>query len=397
METTLPAPAPPTNETHRRCTRCVLDSSAADIVFDADGVCQYCHIHDEMTRRHPPETMAADLSRIVKQIKQAGRGKPYDCIVGVSGGRDSTYTLLLAKRLGLRPLAVHFDNGWNSDIAVSNIRKATNRLGIDLHTVVADWEEFKDLQRAFLLASVPDADIPTDYAIYSVLYETAAREGISHILNGHSFRTEGTSPISWTYMDGRYFRNVHRKFGRGVVRSFRVLTMPRLLYYSFVRRIREVRLLEYVDYNKQTVDAELTRAVDWQYYGGHHHENLFTRFFQSYLLPTKFGIDKRKTELSALIRSGQITRADALAELDASPYEYDPAVVAYAVSKLDWTLPDWAAVFTRPVRSHDDFATYLPLIQRLRLPIKWACRMGILPHILYLKYASASTPQTTPS
>ncbi len=392
METTLPTSTPSTTETYRRCSRCVLDTSATDIFFDDEGVCNYCHIHDEMSRRHPLDTMTTDLHRIVGQIKQAGRGKPHDCIVGVSGGRDSTYTLLLAKRLGLRPLAVHFDNGWNSDIAVSNIRKATNRLSVDLHTVVADWEEFKDLQRAFLLASVPDADIPTDYAIYSVLYETAAREGIQYILNGHSFRTEGTSPISWTYMDGRYFRDVHQKFGRGVVRSFRVLTMPRLLYYSFVRRIREVRLLEYVDYNKQKVDAELTRALGWQYYGGHHHENLFTRFFQSYLLPGKFGIDKRKTELSALVRSGQLTRSDAIAELEASPYEYDPAVVAYAVAKLDWRLADWATIYDRPVRSHGDFATYLPLIQRLRTPIRWACRLGVLPHILYLKYAQSATP-----
>ncbi|WP_128548313.1 N-acetyl sugar amidotransferase [Larkinella soli] len=388
METTF-KPVETTLQTgYRRCSRCVLDTTVSDIWFDEKGVCKYCHIHDEMDRRHPVETMDDDLKKIVARIKKDGAGKPYDCIVGVSGGRDSTYTLLMAKKLGLRPLAVHFDNGWNSEIAVSNIKKATSLLGVDLHTVVADWEEFKDLQRSFLKASVPDADIPTDYAIYSVLYETAAREGVGYILNGHSFRTEGTSPISWTYMDGRYFKSVHRKHGSGSVRSFKVMMLPYLLYCSFVRRIREVRLLEYVDYNKKKVDEVLGRELGWVYYGGHHHENLYTKFFQSYLLPGKFNIDKRKTELSALIRSGQISREEAVAELEASPYEYDRSVVAYAISKLGWTLEDWEEIFNRSPRSHQDFQTYLPLIRFLRWPIKVACSLKILPHILYLKYAS---------
>lgn len=378
---------------YQRCNRCVLDTTVSDIWFDANGVCKYCHIHDEMDLLHPTSTMREDLQRIIEQIRKDGQNKPYDCIVGVSGGRDSTYTLLMAKRLGLRPLAVHFDNGWNSDTAVRNIRQSTSILGIDLHTVVADWEEFKDLQRAFLKASVPDADIPTDYAIYSVLYNTAAQEGIRYILNGHSFRTEGTSPISWTYMDGRYFKDVHKQYGTGVVRSFRVLMTPYLLYCSFVRRIREVRLLEYIDYNKRTVDQELARELNWEYYGGHHHENVFTRFFQSYLLPKKFNIDKRKTELSALIRSGQITRSEAIAELEMGSYEYDQSVVNYAVSKLGWTPDEWEAVYRLPQRSHDDFNTYLPLIRRLRFPILIACKLRILPHILYLKYARQASEQ----
>ncbi|WP_266363224.1 N-acetyl sugar amidotransferase [Tellurirhabdus rosea] len=375
-------------ETFQRCRRCVLDTTVADIWFDADGVCKYCYIHEEMERLHPEATRQQELLGFVERIKQDGRGKPYDCLVGVSGGRDSTYTLLTAKKLGLRPLAVHFDNGWNSDIAVSNIRKAVSRLNVDLHTVVADWEEFKDLQRAFLLASVPDADIPTDYAIYSVLYHTAARENIGYILNGHSFRTEGTSPISWTYMDSRYLRDVHQKFGRGVIRSFPVMSLRNLLWRSFGQGIREVRLLAYLDYNKRQVDEVLARELDWVYYGGHHHENLFTRFFQSYLLPQKFNIDKRKPELSALVRSGQISRAEAVMELEASAYEYDPSVVEYAIAKLGWTPAEWEEVFRQPARSHKDFRTYLTLIRRLRQPIRMACRFRFLPHILYLKYAS---------
>jgi N-acetyl sugar amidotransferase len=372
----------------RRCSRCVLDTTVSDIWFDDAGVCKYCHIHDEMDRLHPLENQQRDLQRIIKRIKKDGQNKPYDCIVGVSGGRDSIYTLFMARQLGLRPLAVYFDNGWNTDIAVSNIRKATDLLRVDLHTVMADLEEFKDLQRAFLKASVPDADIPTVYAIQSVLYETAAKEGIGYILHGHSFRTEGTSPISWTYMDGRYIKDVHRKFGSGIIRSFKVMTLSYLLYCSFVKRIREVRLLEYVDYNKKKVDEILTHDLGWVYYGGYHHKNLYTKFFQSFLLPNKFNIDKRKTELSALVRSGQLMRQAAIDELEAGSYKYDRSVVIYAIAKLGWKLEEWEAIYHRAPRSHKDFKTYLPLIRLLRLPIWVACKLRILPHILYLKYAS---------
>jgi len=370
------------------CTRCVLDETVNDIWFDENGVCKYCHIHDEMEKRHPFAIIDKELKLIVDKIKLDGSGKQYDCIAGVSGGRDSTYTLLKAKELGLRPLAVHFDNGWNSDIAVSNIKKATDRLGIDLYTVVADWEEFKDLQVSFLKASVPDADIPTDYAIYSVLYDVAAKEGIKYILNGHSFRTEGTSPISWTYMDGRYVKDVHRRYGRGEVHSFPVMMLLKLLYFIFIKRIREVRILEYVDYRKKVVDQELSEKLDWVYYGGHHHENLFTKFFQSYLLPSKFNIDKRKTELSALVRTGQVSREKALKEITGSEYHYEQEVVDYAISKLGISREQWEKIYTTPIRSHDDYHTYLPMIRLLKFPIKIACKLKLLPHILYLKYAS---------
>jgi len=227
------------------CTRCALDTTVKDIWFNQNGVCKYCLIHDEMEKTHRlDENTETKLNHLVEKIKRDGRGKEHDCIVGVSGGRDSTYSLLTAVKLGLRPLAVHFDNGWNSDIAVSNIKNATNKLGVDLDTVVADWEEFKDLQISFLKASVPDAEIPTDYAIYSVLYKTASKEGIKYIINGHSFRTEGTSPLSWTYMDGRYVKSVHRMFRKiKKIKSFPIMSLFELLYYVFVKSIKEVRLM----------------------------------------------------------------------------------------------------------------------------------------------------------
>jgi len=371
------------------CTKCVLDETVQDIWFDENGKCKYCYIHDELEKKHPlGAAIEIELAALVSKIKIACKNKKYDCICGISGGRDSTYTLLTAVNMGLRPLAVHFDNGWNSNISVSNIKKACDKLKVDLYTVVADWEEFKDLQISFLKASTPDADIPTDYAIYSVLYNTANKEGIKYILNGHSFRTEGTSPISWSYMDPLYVNNVHKRFGKlKQISSFPHMTISKLLWYIFVKKIKEVRLMEFMDYRKKEVDHVLQTELGWEYYGGHHHENTYTKFFQSYLLPIKFNIDKRKTELSALIRSGQISREDATHELTSNPYEYENEVVDYTLKKFNLNKEEFDEILRLPVKSHDDYKTLLPIIRFFKLPIKIACKFHLLPHILYLKYA----------
>lgn len=374
---------------YKICSTCILDTTVEDIWFDETGECKYCKIHREMDKKFPLDhTTEPRLQKLVEKIKNKSKNKPFDCVVGVSGGRDSTYTLLTAVRLGLRPLAVHFDNGWNTEISVRNIENAINKLNVTLHTVVADWEEFKDLQLSFLKASVPDADVPTDFAIYSVLYHVAAQEGIPYILNGHSFRTEGTSPISWTYMDSRYLRAVHKKFGSVKIRSFPLMTVTGLLYYLFAKRIKEVRLMELIDYNKRAVDKVLQEELSWEYYGGHHHENTFTKFFQSYYLPKKFNIDKRKTELSALIRSGQITREEALAIIGKNDYEYDQRVIDYTINKLGLTHEEFEKIMVAGNQSHDDYPTLLTLIRLAKLPIRLATKFKILPHILYLKYAN---------
>jgi len=371
------------------CSRCILDTTVSDILFDEKGECQYCKIHDEMERLHPLDNSSKQgINELVAKIKYHGRKKPYDCIVGVSGGRDSTYTLYTAVKLGLRPLAVHFDNGWNTEISVKNIKKICEKLNVPLYTIVADWEEFKDLQIAFLKASTPDADIPTDYAIYSVLYEVAYKEGIRYILNGHSFRTEGTSPISWTYMDPLYVSSVHKRFGEiKRFKSFPHMTFVKLIWFLFVKGIREIRLLEYIDYRQKEADQILMSELDWEYYGGHHHENMYTKFFQSYYLPTKFYIDKRKTELSALIRSGQINREEALKEIKSNSYKNEPETVAYAISKLGITQEEFNKIMNEPIKSHSDYHTYLELMHILKWPIKIAARFKLVPQIMYLKYA----------
>ncbi|HEY3272421.1 MAG TPA: N-acetyl sugar amidotransferase [Methanocella sp.] len=373
-------------EKNQVCTRCVSDTTIPNIRFDADGVCNFCKIQDALEAdSRLDEQNKARFTTLIEKIKREGRHKEYDCVVGVSGGRDSTYVLYNALKLGLRPLAVHFDNGWNSEIAVANIKKATNKLNVDLHTVVADWEEFKDLQKSFLRASVSDAEIPTDYAILSVLYKEAARAGTRYILNGHSFRTEGIVPLGWTYMDGRYVHSVHKKFGRMHIRSFPVMSMADLIYYTSVRRITFVNMLKYIEYDQKKAGEIMSRELGWQYYGGHHHENVYTHFFQSYLLPKKFGIDKRKIEYSALIRSGQMTREAALAEI-AQPYPFDREVVNYTISKLGLSRSEFEDIMAAPPKTFHDYGTYYPVIKAMKLPIRMSCSMGLLPMIFYQKY-----------
>jgi len=371
------------------CTRCILDSEIQEIKFDESGICNFCKIHELLEKQYPIGIKGEQrLSEISKKIKFAGKGKEYDCIVGVSGGRDSTYTLFMVKKLGLRPLAVHFDNGWNSPAAVSNIMEATGRLGVDLHTVVADWEEFRDLQLSFLRASVPDADIPTDWAIYSVLYHEASKRGIKYVIQGHAFRTEGTSPISWTYMDGKYIQSVHKRFGSGRISSFPVMGLPELLYHLFIEHIREVRILEYLVYNHKNVDKILKQELNWKYYGGHHHESVYTKFLQSYYLPHKFGIDKRKLELAALVRSGQLKREEAIM-LIAEPYPYEPEVLDYVQSKLEISDIEFEEILNAKPKKFSDYPTYYPLLQVLHIPVRIACMFHILPPIVSQKYLNA--------
>jgi N-acetyl sugar amidotransferase len=370
------------------CSKCVLDSSVPDIRFDSNGNCNFCKMHDDLNMQYPlGEAGKQRLSKLIKKIKFDGQNKEYDCIVGVSGGRDSTFTLYKAIELGLRPLAVHFDNGWNSEIAVSNIKNATNKLNVDLHTVVADWEEFKDLQISFLKASVSDAEVPTDYAILSTLYDVSDKIGSKYILNGHSFRTEGVAPLGWTYMDGRYIKSVQEEFGNKKITSFPILSLYQLLYYTFIKGIKFIHLPEYMEYDQKEVGEVLESNLGWRYYGGHHHESTYTYFFQTYLLPRKFNIDKRKLEYSALIRSGQMTRSTAIAELQ-KPYPYDEEVLNYTISKLGLTQEEFNQIMLSAPKSFRDYPTYYPIIKALKAPIKIACTFKILPPVFYEKFLS---------
>lgn len=376
------------NSSNIACSRCVYDTTIRGIRFDEFGVCNFCKTFEKMEALYPlGEAGKSELNRLVESIKRAGEGREFDCVLGVSGGCDSTFTLWYAKQLGLRPLAVHFDNGWNTEIAVSNIRNSIERLDVPLQTWVADWEEFKNLQLSFLKASVPDVEITTDVTITAVLHKIAADEGIKYILVGSSFRTEGIAPPSWSNMDGRYIDDVHKKYGSGKITSFPKMKILNFIYYRFIKRIHAIPILNYIDYDKKNAAVILERELGWKDYGGHHHESHITVFLQSYVFPKKFKIDKRKLTLSARIRMGKISRAEALNILE-TEYELNPETVEYARKKFGLSKEELQAIMNEEPRSQKDFKNYFELLKPFKPIIYLMTKFRIIPSIIYYKFFS---------
>ena len=345
------------------CTRCIMDTTDPDIVFDAAGVCNHCHRYDLVSRQRmiQPAERKEKLARLVEEIRQAGKGKAYDCVIGVSGGVDSTYVAWVVKDLGLRPLAVHLDNGWDSELAVANIEKTLKTLGIDLYTHVIDWEEFRDLQISFLKASTPDGEVPTDHAIFALLYRIAARHGLKHIITGTNVVSEAILPEKWGYgyFDWSYVKDVHRRFGSARLSTYPHFSLPKLFYYVFLRRIRMVSILNFIDYNKQQAMDVLQNRLGWVYYGGKHYESIYTRFYQAYLLPRKFDIDKRKAHYSNLLLSGQMSRDEALEAMKAPVYPADLLEEdrQYVLKKLELDEASFAQIMAAPRRTFLDYRT----------------------------------------
>lgn len=313
--------------TYQRCVRTIMDTSDPDIWFDDEGVSSHALAFDqkfgERVRAAQAGELLGELDQMVAEIRKAGEGKPYDCIVGVSGGVDSTYLLVQAVRLGLRPLAVHFDSGWNSELAASNIHNLVAALGVDLYTHVIDWREMKDLQLAFLKASVANADTPTDHAFTWVAYTQAAKYGVRYILSGGNLASESILPEAWGYNadDARHLRAIHKRFGTRPLKSYPVMGMfRRHVWYPMVRGIRTVRPLNLLPYVYAQAKQDIAENVGWRDYGGKHYESVFTRYFQGYYLPAKFGFDKRLAHYSSLILSGQMTREEALQLMGESNY-----------------------------------------------------------------------------
>lgn len=345
----------------RICTRGVWDETVPNIVFNENGVSNYAILFDKLVEAFPRgEQGKKEWDRLVNKIKTDGKGKQYDCIIGVSGGTDSSYLLHFSKEIGLRPLAVNLDNGWGSDISVKNIKKITKALNVDLETYVIDYEEIKDLLRSYILAGLPWIDIPTDLAIKAVLYKIAAREGIKYILRGNDFRSEGSQPNEWTYGDGKQLLAVHRKYGRVKLKTFPNYTLINLSYYGFFRKIKSIYPYYYIDYNKNRTQDFLKKEYEWEYYGGHHHENLFTKFAISYWLPEKFGIDKRKITYSAQILSGEISREFALEQIEKSPYDIESKneMIDYVLKKLDFTHEQFKEEINKANHTFHDYPSY---------------------------------------
>lgn len=372
---------------YRMCIRCIMDTTDPNIQFDENGVCNHCRNYEELAKRHLRLDTAGqeELARLVNAIKAKGKGKEYDCVIGVSGGVDSTFATYTVKKLGLRPLAVHMDNGWDSELAVSNIEKFLNKLDIDLYTHVLDWEEFKDLQIAFLKASVSDAEIPTDHAISAVIYRVAIENGVSYIISGSNTATEGILPSSWTYGigDWRYIKSVHCRFGKTKSKSYPHYSLSDLFYYVFVKKIKAVRILDYIPYVREDAKCILEKELGWRDYGGKHYESIYTRFFQGYILPRKFNIDKRKAHLSTLICSDQMTRSEALEEIRHNPYTEDMQREdkEYVLKKLSLTGEEFERIMSLPTKTHLDYPTSVPFIRLIRASriVRVAKKLELLP------------------
>ena len=385
QEAPAPVQAADGDRAYQICSHCIMDTTDPEIRFDERGVCMHCHTYDHLSAKlvRTGEEGRRALAAVVDEIRASGRGKPYDCVMGVSGGVDSTYVAYVAKELGLRPLAVHLDNGWDSELAVSNIEKVLRTLGIDLYTEVLDWEEFRDLQLSFLKASVTDAEIPTDHAIGATVYRVAAARGIGFVISGENVVTEGILPGSWTYgvWDWKYIRGVHQRYGTRRLRTFPHYSLARLFYYKSVRRTRTVRPLDYLPYVKEDVMQVLQDQLGWKYYGGKHYESIYTRFFQGYILPRKFGIDKRRAHLSTLICSGQISREAALTEMLCNSYSEDLQRQdrEYVIKKLALSPQEFEAIMASPIRTHRDYPNSSWVFRRARGLVRGARRLRLLP------------------
>ncbi|MEM0449102.1 MAG: N-acetyl sugar amidotransferase [Methanomassiliicoccales archaeon] len=352
------------------CTKCVMDTSDPEITFDENGVCNHCHRRDYLIERYvlKGDVGKRALDYWVKRIKSDGRKKPYDCIIGISGGVDSSYAAYLTHKLGLRPLAVHVDNGWNSELSVKNIELLLNKLNIDLYTEVLDWETFRDLQVAFLKASTPDSEIPTDHAIVAVLRKTAEKERIKYIIVGSNYMTETHVPRSWSYgtEDLMYIKSLNRLFGTHSLEKFPHynLFMDWVYKYKFQR----FPILNYIDYNKTRAISILNNEIGWKYYGGKHYESIYTRFYQGYILPKKFGYDKRRSHFSSLICSGEMSRENALIELQKPPYPLQQQLEdrQYVIKKLELSEEEFERIMSSPPKTHLDYPCYDRFFIKLR-------------------------------
>lgn len=371
----------------RVCSRCIYDERVAGIQFDADGVCSYCHQTDALEAEYATGTPAGEarLMQILATIKAAGRGKRYDCVIGVSGGTDSSYMVHLAREWGLRPLAVHYDNTWNSAIATQNIQKVLAGLDVDLYTHVVDNREADDIFRSFFRAGVAEIEASTDLALAETMYRAAWKHRVHFVLEGHSFLTEGITPVGRNYFDGKYIESIHRQFGERPMRTYPLMTFNRFLFWSTVARIRKIRPFWYVSYRKEQARAFLEDRFGWTYYGGHHLENRMTAFLHGIYLPQKFNTDMRNNTLAARARLGELTREEAWAEYNTPP-TVEEELLEYFKKRLKLTDDDYDRVMRSPPRSWREFPTYKQRFERLRPLFGALARANLVPMSFYLKY-----------
>lgn len=349
---------------YQQCTISVMDTIAdPDITFDENGICNYYYEYLEAEKKnclHGEEGLKKQIE-IAMTIKNNPGKNGYDCILGLSGGADSTYLAYLAKKLGLNPLLVHFDYGWNTEIAVQNVKSAVNYTGFDLHTFVMDWEEFKNLQRSYFKASVLDLDVPADHMIFGSLYNIASKYKIKYILSGNNIWTEHTLPKSWNYnkFDLINLKNIHKKFENTPLNNLPALGYYNQIYYNIFKKINYINFIDYEYFNRESILKFIESEMGWINYGAKHQESVFTRFYQGYILPTKFHIDKRKAHLSNLIFSKQLSKQEALQELRHLPYPFDKQRndFEFVAKKLGFTFDEFDAILNQKNVPHDYYGT----------------------------------------
>ncbi|MEM4260505.1 MAG: N-acetyl sugar amidotransferase [Candidatus Woesearchaeota archaeon] len=357
------------------CKRCVMDTTDPDIVFDENGFCNHCT--NAIKRLNEiyfidPLEKKKKLEKIVEKIKSEGKNKKYDCVIGLSGGVDSSYlAYIVVKELGLRPLAIHVDNGWNSELAVMNIENIVNKLGIDLITYVIDWEEFKELQKAYLKSSVIDLEVLSDNAIVVAIYRIMKRYKQKYFLIGFNLAAESIMPSSWLYSpkyDSLNILSIYKKFGNSLkLKTYPLFNLWEYIYYRFLDNSTSVNILDLVEYNKKSAVETLEKELDWRQYGAKHHESKITEYYQAYILPTKFNVDKRKAHLSSLICSKQITRNEALKELSKPLYDKEKFFIdkEYFLKKLDFDEEEFNDIMNNPPILHYNYPSWNKIIQFL--------------------------------
>lgn len=373
--------------TLRICSRCIYDERVPSIHFDGDGVCNYCRQVEGLVAQYgsgQPKG-AAQFASILNDIKRAGHNKKYDCIVGVSGGTDSSYLVYLAKEWGLRPLAVHYDNTWNSAIATMNIHRVLSGLNVDLCTHVVANKEADDIFRAFFLSGVAEIDASTDLGYAYLLRKVAVRHSIAYILEGHSFVEEGITPLGRNYFDGRYIQAIHQQFGRRSIDTYPLMTFPRFLKSALFDRVKFIRPFWYLNYSKEDAKEYLSHRFGWCFYGGHHLENRMTAFHHSVYLPQKFSSDMRNNTLAARVRNRALARAEAWAEYNTQP-SIEDELVSYVKKRLDLSDELYANIMSSPPKSWMDYPTYKKRFERLRPMFFILAKADLVPMSFYLKY-----------
>ena len=344
------------------CTRCVMDTTDPEIIFDEHGVCNHCHEFDEVTstRWFPNAVGGQKLSAIFDKIKKEGRSQDYDCIIGLSGGVDSSYLALVMKDYGLRPLVVHVDAGWNSELAVNNIEQIVKYCGYDLHTHVMDWQEIKDLQLAYLRAGIANQDVEQDHAFFASLYHFAVQNRIKYVISGGNIATESVFPKAWHHaaMDAINLRAIHKRFGKRKLQQYKTISFVKYyFYYPFIKGMTVIRPLNFMPYHKGEALEVLEEKVGYKEYGRKHGESRFTKFFQNYFLPTKFDMDKRRPHLSSQILSGELTREEALKELQKPLYDEIELREdkAYIAKKLGITVGELEKLVHSPGHDYSEY------------------------------------------